>query len=135
MIAEDDGANRRAGGDRDRAEGFRPRGSNVCVEGAGGGVRGLVRVARIGGGDGAVRPRLITRKKVKLGLDNHRGDAVLGVFIGGTSLTSGTDPAGRRTLAAGGVGVRKRRCATTIAARASTELSQPLRTMTAAIRA
>ena len=47
MIAEDDGANRRAGGGEDRAEGFRLRGCDVGVEGVGDGVRGLVHVTCI----------------------------------------------------------------------------------------
>ncbi len=54
-------------------------------------------------------------------------------FVGGAGLTSATDPVGRKTLAAGGVDVRRSRFATIMAARASTELSQPLRTIIVAI--
>ena len=54
-------------------------------------------------------------------------------FVGGASLTSASDPVARRTLAAGGVGVRRSRFATIMAAREATELSQPLRTITVAI--
>ena len=55
------------------------------------------------------------------------------IFVGLASVMSGTDPVGRRTLAADGVAVRRGRYAASIAARASTNDWQSLRTMTVAI--
>ena len=54
-------------------------------------------------------------------------------FVGLTRVTSGTEPVGRRTPAADGVGVRRSRCATIIAARESRATWHVLRTITVAI--
>ena len=54
-------------------------------------------------------------------------------FVGLTRITSVTEPVGRKTPAAAGVGVRRSRCATIIAARASSGTWHVLRTMTVAI--
>ena len=64
VIVMNDSADRRSGGGGNRAQGFRPRGSNVGVEGVWNGVCDLVGVAGIGRGDGVVAPRLVTRQDV-----------------------------------------------------------------------
>ena len=54
-------------------------------------------------------------------------------FVGLTRVTPGTEPVGRRTPAAAGVGVRRSRCAASIAARESSVTWHVLRTIAVAI--
>ena len=42
----------------------------------------MVSVSGIGVGNGAVRPRLVTRKDLELGFDRRRSDATLSHFRG-----------------------------------------------------
>ena len=74
----DNGVDRGAGDAGGRAKDIRPQLGNVGVKGLRDGVGGLVGVACIGVGDGAVCPRLVTRKDVQLGFDHRCGDAALG---------------------------------------------------------
>ena len=77
MFTLGDEVNGSASGSGGPAKSFRPRFRIVVGECAGNGVGGLVGVAGIGVGDGAITPRLVTRQNVQLGFHRRRRDATL----------------------------------------------------------
>ena len=122
VVAVDDGVDGGASDARGRAEGVRPRLGSVGVKGVGGGVGGLVGVACIGVLELAMASYAhgwSHARMCSLALTTAAVMRPSAIFVGLTRVTPGTEPVGRRMLATGGVGARRRRCATSMAARES----------------